>query len=240
MSNNIYITTKKVFENNLWGDSESRSGPGSNLQNTAEIRIRIPELLKKYNIRLLIDAPCGDFNWMKNISKELNEILDNYLGIDIVDEVIDLNNKYYATDKIKFVKADLTKDALPEYDCVICRDLFLHLSYSNILKVLSNFKKSGIKYMLISTYTKPRKNFNVLNFYINGRALNMQKHPFFLPNPFDIINEKYEGQNGEYNDKSLALWKLNNINSLQIKFVIILSFPYFYLKLVLKKLFKNR
>src|ERR1035437_3508687 len=114
MSHDFESITNNVFKENLWGGSESRSGPGSNLQNTSEIRVRIPKLLKKYNIKLFIDAPCGDFNWMKVINKKLEELLDSYLGIDIVDEVIELNNKTFATDKIKFTRADLTKDKLPE------------------------------------------------------------------------------------------------------------------------------
>lgn len=236
MSHDFESISNNVFKENLWGGSDSRSGPGSNLQNTSEIRIRIPELLKKYNIKLLIDAPCGDFNWMKGISNNLEVLLDSFLGIDIVDEVIELNNKSFATDKIKFTRVDLTKDRLPEYDCVLCRDLFLHLPYKSILKVISNFKKSGIKYMLLSTYTNPRENFDVLNFYINGRALNMQNFPFYLPDPIEIINEKYEGQCGQYNDKSLALWELDRIRTLPISIAIILSFPYFYIKSAAKKI----
>lgn len=228
--------TDAVFEKNLWGDSESRSGPGSNLQNTVEIRNRIPELLKKYNIKSLIDAPCGDFNWMKEVSEILEDLLDKYLGIDIVDEVIKLNNITFATSKISFVNADLTKDILPQFDCVLCRDLFLHLSYMNIFRVIKNFKKSGIKYMLISTYTKPRENYNVLKFFINGRALNMQKYPFCFPNPIDIINEKYLGQNEEYNDKSLALWKLDSIKTWQMGLKILFGLPGFYAKLIAKKI----
>lgn len=37
----------------------------------------------------MIDAPCGDFNWMKEISKNT----ELYIRIDIVDEIIKRNKK---------------------------------------------------------------------------------------------------------------------------------------------------
>lgn len=91
--------------------------------------------------------------------------------------------------------------------------------------------------MLISTYTNPRKNSNVLNFDIDGRALNMQKFPFNLPDPIEIINEKYTGQNGEYNDKSLALWKLDSIKTRSIAVRILLSLPFFFIKSAFRTIF---
>lgn len=37
----------------------------------------------------MIDAPCGDFNWMKEISKNT----ELYIRIDIFDEIIKRNKK---------------------------------------------------------------------------------------------------------------------------------------------------
>lgn len=202
----------KVYKNNYWGDDSSKSGPGSNLINTEEIRKKIPDLLRRYNIKSIIDAPCGDFYWMKEISSELDIFLDRYLGVDIVEDLIANNNLNYANEKRIFIKADLTTEILPEYDCIFCRDLMLHLSYKNIYKVIENFKKSGAKYLIISTYTKSRTNKNAPSFLEGGRALNMQMHPFYFPEPIDIITENYTGQDSSYIDKSLAIWELETIN----------------------------
>jgi hypothetical protein len=55
------------FEHNNWGDAESLSGPGSNLAGTAMVRRALPALLRKYGVRTLLDAPCGDLYWMREV-----------------------------------------------------------------------------------------------------------------------------------------------------------------------------
>ena len=90
-----FATTEKIFtgiyNENKWGNKQSRSGPGSTLIQTETIRSRLPELLEGYHIHSILDIPCGDFNWM--IKLKMNNI--SYTGLDIVHKVIDLNNKKY-------------------------------------------------------------------------------------------------------------------------------------------------
>ena len=54
----------KIYSTNYWLDDESRSGTGSSLRSTENIRFHLPKILEKFNIKKLFDAPCGDFNWM--------------------------------------------------------------------------------------------------------------------------------------------------------------------------------
>ena len=39
----------------------------------------------------MLDGGCGDFNWMQKIVNNF----DYYLGIDVVDEIINKNNELY-------------------------------------------------------------------------------------------------------------------------------------------------
>jgi hypothetical protein len=200
-----------VYQKNLWGDDSSVSGPGSSLEQTREIRERIIELFARYNIKSIVDAPCGDFFWMKEVLKRSINNIDSYTGVDIVEELILNNQTKYGSDKIKFLNLDLTHQRVPKADLIICRDCFLHLSYKNIYNILSNFKLSGTEYLLISTYTR-HKNKNVYKFSVEGRAINVEKYPFQYKNTLVSINEEYHGQNDEFNDKSLNLLKLNTID----------------------------
>jgi hypothetical protein len=43
------------------------------------------------------------------------------------------------------------------------------------------------------------------------RIINLEKAPFNLPEPIKIINEKCTEANGSYADKSLGLWKLQQL-----------------------------
>lgn len=61
-------TFTSIYRNNGWGSLESRSGAGSTLASTANIRRELPGLVERLNIRTLLDAPCGDFNWMKEVA----------------------------------------------------------------------------------------------------------------------------------------------------------------------------
>ncbi len=43
------------------------------------------------------------------------------------------------------------------------------------------------------------------------RTLNLEIHPFHFPKPITVINEHCTEGNGEYSDKSLELWLLEDI-----------------------------
>jgi len=53
------MTTEEIFleiyQKNKWGDMETRSGFGSSLKQTKEIRKRLPTILKNYKISLMLD-----------------------------------------------------------------------------------------------------------------------------------------------------------------------------------------
>jgi len=51
------------------------SGNGSELDAVENLIKELPLLLKKYNIKIIIDAPCGDYNWMKNLNYEFESYL---------------------------------------------------------------------------------------------------------------------------------------------------------------------
>lgn len=230
INKNLY---EQVYNNNTWGDSSSKSGPGSNLVQTAVIRKEIPRLLKKLKVVKMLDGPCGDFFWMKEIKNDLREVLKSYIGADIVPELIQSNIKRYGDEKIQFRLLDITKDDLPKVDLVFSRDCFIHFSYGQIIAALQQFKKSGSTYLLTSTYTKDRLNVNTPDNYINGRALNLENAPFNFPKPLAIINEGCTEGGGQYSDKSLALWRIKSICVFRIIFNLWIKYklPALYSKL---------
>ncbi len=208
-STDITKIFENIYEQNFWGDNESISGSGSNSQNTVKIRKEIPKLLKKFNIKNFIDAPCGDFYWMKFIIHDLG--IDKYFGIDIVKDIIDKNQKNFSNTKINFYTKNIIDDLLFSGDLIFCRDCLVHFSYSDIIKTLKNIKKNGIKYILTTHFTKiDRKFINIETG--QWRPINFILDPFNFPQPEEIIIEDCQEVEGIYNDKSLALWKLEDLN----------------------------
>lgn len=193
---------------NYWGDFESFSGPGSSKEQTRIICQVLPKLIEKFAIASIVDVPCGDFNWMNSV--DLGDCA--YIGCDIVKPMIDANIKKYGSNKRTFKHIDITKDFLPQADIIICRDLLVHFSIEDINLALKNFKRSGAKYLLTTTFTRTRSDLNSAIATGGWRTVNLQRAPFNFPAPIMLINEKCTEQNGAYNDKSLGLWLLDDIN----------------------------
>ena len=145
----------EIYQTNFW-PGESRSGIGSTLNATKNIRAHLPKLFKKFNIKKLFDAPCGDFNWMSEVLKKC-EI--DYLGADIVNDIIVINKIKYENDKIRFKKLDIRFDKLPESDLMICRDCLFHFSNKDIFLFLENFLSSEIKYLLMTSHLNQEPKF---------------------------------------------------------------------------------
>ncbi len=107
-----------IYLNNAWADQESVSGRGSTLARADVIRRELPALLESVSAKSLLDAPCGDFNWMRHVNLQGIE----YLGSDVVRELIARNNLLYGGAGRNFGVLDITSDALPRVDVILCRD----------------------------------------------------------------------------------------------------------------------
>jgi hypothetical protein len=141
-----------VYNDSLSRKIESASGVGSTLIQTQNIRKELPIIIEKFNIQNIVDAPCGDLNWIKEF---LNDFKGEYIGIDIVKPVIDKLSLHFKhkSEKIKFIHSDLLLiEVLPKADLLIARDFLFHLSLKDINKFLNVVKKSNIKYILTTSY----------------------------------------------------------------------------------------
>ena len=187
-----------IYQTGAWGSEETTSGPGSTIARTKQFRKDLPALLHSLNITSLLDAPCGDYNWMS--MTVLGEV--EYTGADIVAELVMKNKKNYPG--VNFIIADIIKDPLPYADAVICRDCFIHLTHRQIRKAIRNFKNSGIKYLLTNTYPVTENRDIPTGDY---RPLNLELAPFCLPKPVFQINDFIKGQDPRY----LGVWDLKKI-----------------------------
>ena len=183
-----------------WGPGESVSGPGSSLEATRLVRTALEDVLRKYQVRTFIDLPCGDFHWMKTV--DLSGI--DYLGIDIVPELVEENTKRFGTPSVRFQCADLLKDRLPAVDLVLCRDCLFHYPNKLILRAVRNLRESGSRLLLTTTWPPLAAN-RELETPGLFRPINLQQPPFDFPEPMLLIEE------GMANGKSLGLWRLADL-----------------------------
>ncbi|TNE27656.1 MAG: class I SAM-dependent methyltransferase [Bacteroidetes bacterium] len=195
-----------IFAQNDWKDTESISGPGSNSEQTKEVISTVENVIETYGISSLLDVPCGDFGWMSKVDLKGAR----YTGGDIVDELIETNKVRYADRKeVQFEVIDLITDTLPKADLLLVRDCLVHLHSDLIHSALNNIKRSGIRYVLMTTFTERKYNTDIHTG--DWRPLNLQIEPFNLPPPLAIFNENCTENNGAYRDKCLALWDVKTL-----------------------------
>ena len=168
-----------IYRNRVWLEdrqSGSLSGEGSEVQNTSSIRQRLPEVLQSIGSRILLDAGCGDFNWMKEV-----RLPCKYIGVDIVPAVIEANASAYGSAERTFRVIDLTRDPLPAVDTVLCREVLFHLSFRDVWRVIENVRDSGASFLITTNDSGLRLNADILSG--DFRRLNLWKAPFFFPSP---------------------------------------------------------
>jgi len=175
---------EKIYKMNLWKSPESRSGRGSEIKHTKTVRRELVKLIKHLEFTSILDAGCGDFNWMSKVPLKIP-----YRGCDIVPEMIAKNKKDFGDRKnVLFFVADIRKDDLPQVDVILCRCALYHLSHASIKEVLANFKRSGSHFALLTNLPQVEKNTDIEDG--EYRRLNLQLEPFNLPLPLlSIIDD---------------------------------------------------
>lgn len=194
-----------IYDTRLWalGDPDTpSSGSGSGLDATANVRRELPKLLEKIGTRTLLDVGCGDFTWMRTVP--LGGI--DYVGVDIVEGLIDENAKNFGREGIRFVQANAVSDPLPEADTVLIREVLFHLSFEDAMAVLRNLLSKPRDYLLITTDRQPSLNFDIPSG--DYRMLNLEARPFKFPEPEFFIEEK-----GKVPQRRLAAWKADDIRA---------------------------
>lgn len=192
----------EIYHANAWGSAESVSGPGSTRERAEAFRHELVAALEDLGTRVLLDAPCGDFNWIAPVA----DTVERYIGVDIVPELIEQHRRRYETSRRRFLHLDLTRGRLPEADVVLCRDGLVHLSHDDIWRALSNLRRSGSRYLIATTFLGERGNEEIETG--GWRPVNLQRAPFHFPEPLRLIDEKCLHTGGIYADKRLGVWRL--------------------------------
>jgi 2-polyprenyl-3-methyl-5-hydroxy-6-metoxy-1,4-benzoquinol methylase len=188
---NKYQSTSQVFSEiyakNQWGGGPGQfySGPGSDGVFAKQFCGLINDFiisLKKDNVSV-VDLGCGDFR----IGKSLIGKNVSYRGVDVVEALIEENQKKYSGPNITFACLDITSDTLPDGDVCIIKQVLQHLSNGQIKKILEKTKK--YQYVFVSeTYPLEVKSYNIDKVhgkdtrFLEGSAIDLQKEPFNVVN----------------------------------------------------------
>lgn len=194
-----------IYRDNGFVGTESLSGAGSTRFQTRIIRQKLPELFRELGVRSVLDIPCGDFHWMRDV--DLADI--HYIGADLVDDMVQRNQQRFGNPLRAFECVNLITGPLPVADLVFCRDCLVHLPYEDALAALDTIRQSKCQWLLTTTFTRATPNTDLDA--AGWRALNLTLPPFNLPPPTRLISEKCTEAGGLAGDKSLGLWRIADL-----------------------------
>jgi hypothetical protein len=169
----------------------SWDGPGASVNCTEGLREELPRLLYDLGVQTMLDAACGDWNWMQMIN--LHGI--HYTGWDVdpgrirkcaerAGQVTLERGPYLAPPRF-VVNNMLTVEVVPHFDLILCRDFLGHLTNDYISGVLDKFQASGSQWLLATTYPESDNEFtyNPDNYVWLGymeHPVNLEEPPFSL------------------------------------------------------------
>lgn len=194
-----------IYRHNGFVGTESLSGAGSTWFQTRIIRRELPKLFRQLNVKSVVDIPCGDFHWMRDV--DLADI--HYIGVDLVDEMVRKNQSLFGNTFREFQCIDLISGPLPVADLIFCRDCLVHLPYEDALAAVETIRQSKCQWLLTTTFTRDTPNLDLDA--AGWRALNLTLPPFNFPQPILLISEKCTEAGGLAGDKSLGLWKIADL-----------------------------
>jgi ubiquinone/menaquinone biosynthesis C-methylase UbiE len=144
--------------------------------------------------------------------KEIRELLHNYVGNDIVDELIELNTKKFGSDTIKFQCGDmldeLKKLKSASVDLLLCRHTLEHLSTDYATDVIKEIRRVSKKALITTNANEGNSQLNPDGY--TARAINLEKDEYF-----EILGEpksKHWDSIGEQGNSSsnLNLYEFKN------------------------------
>lgn len=162
----------QIYEQHLWGTNHKPfySGEGSHNPTLVKPYLQVVQaFLKSFKAPISVcDLGCGDFN----IGKELVKYSQKYIGVDIVESLIDYNTKHFKASNLAFLCLDIAKDDLPKADVVIVRQVLQHLSNIEIIAILE--KLTQYKYILLTEHL-PNGTFAPNKDIISGQGIRIKK-----------------------------------------------------------------
>jgi len=140
------MTTAEVFADiyahNRWGGAPGTfcSGSGSSTASIVDpyvacLRRVMPELGATGVVA--VDLGCGDFS----VGRQLVDLCERYIGVDIVDSLVRHNNLTFGSDRIGFQCLDIIENRLPAGNVCFVRQVMQHLSNEQIGRILPKLEQ---------------------------------------------------------------------------------------------------
>lgn len=186
-----------IYETNVWGCSETRSGNGSTRAATRPVVEFLKQFVAEHPVCSLLDAGCGDINWICEATAGLR----HYFGVDIVEALIHQNMRVHGHRRGHFFGiADICRDALPAADVILCRHVLTHQPIAEIRLAIDNLMTTGARWLIASSYDDADNRETKAGFW---RRVDLTRPPFNLPRPMQRV--------ADGNGCWLGVWAIDDV-----------------------------
>jgi len=197
-----------IYRENIWGGAKGEycSGAGTLSENAAKYVEVLVNFIVKNQVKSVLEIGCGDFRIMNHVLARSQGV--EYLGTDVVPDLIQRNQKTFGAPGTKFAALDAITGTLPQADLILIRQVFQHLSNKQIISILNKIPKS-CKYALVTEHLYAGKDvvFNLdkemgpdIRIY-RCSGVFLDKPPFEIPRLETLL---------EYREDVMAFHKLTN------------------------------
>ncbi|EOD32187.1 hypothetical protein EMIHUDRAFT_202817 [Emiliania huxleyi CCMP1516] len=203
---------EQIYKSGTWQHGNASlplSGTGSTAEASANARIALAAALGRTRARSVLDAPCGDFTWMRLMLPTFARLGVHYTGVDIArPQIARLQAEFEGTAGVEFRVGDLVVEPPPRATAglIFSREMTQHLNPEEVLRVLHHWSRSGSRYLLQTTYRlKDGSNRNFDRVSRGSHSMiDFERVPFSLPPP---IASWVEDDTHTHTER-LALWRL--------------------------------
>jgi SAM-dependent methyltransferase len=124
-------TFSEIYRRGLW---RSGSGTGSDEEFSKAYCDLVVRFAHERGVKRVVDVGCGDFR----VGRLIAEAGFEYIGVDVVPEVIERHRKEFGGGRISFLCLDAITEKPPAADLCLVRQVLQHLSNAEIARVLDN------------------------------------------------------------------------------------------------------
>ena len=128
---------RAIHRQDLWGTG---SGPGSRPDATERYQALVQELVASETVRSVLDVGAGD--WQFSRSMDWSGV--DYLGVDVVPELVAENERRYGSTNVRFALLDAAAEELPPADLILVKDVLQHWPNAPIARFLSRLPAKAI------------------------------------------------------------------------------------------------
>jgi SAM-dependent methyltransferase len=128
-----------IYRDNVWGGEPGSycSGSGSNDRFVRSYVEMVRSFIRAEKIASVVDLGCGDFV----VGGMIVDDRIKYVGVDVVDDLVERNNRLFGKGNVSFLSSDIISEPLPDGDLCLIRQVLQHLANDEIGSILGKLEK---------------------------------------------------------------------------------------------------